>query len=165
MPSTTRRQALIAIAGASAASTALAAGDYQPKAFDPKEFELLAALAETVIPQTGTPGAIAAGVPQMLDEDAQDNRRLKTQLDQALDLFRKDKFLAQDEAGRIALMRRYMDGGGKRAAAFETIKSATIDRYYATQAGLVEELGYSGGTYLPSFPGCQDDAEHGKETA
>lgn len=164
MPSPTRRQALVAIAGASAARTALAAGDYQPKAFTPEQFELLTALAETILPETDTPGAAKAGVPQMLDQDAQDSRRLKTQLDSALKLFRKDKFLDRDAAGRIALMTRYMDDQGKRGAAFATIKDLTVDRYYKTEAGLAEELGYQGDTYLSSFPGCQHP-EHGKETA
>jgi hypothetical protein len=102
MSQTTRRQALVTIA---AAGTALAA-DYRPKGFTPDEFELLSALVETIIPETDTPGAAKAGVPRMLDEDAQGSRRLKAQLDEALTLFRKDKFLAQDEAGRIALMTR-----------------------------------------------------------
>ena len=165
MPQTTRRQALVAIAGAGAAKTALAAaGDYQPKAFTPQEFELLTALTETIIPETDTPGAAKAGVPQMLDEDAQGSRSLKMRLDGALKLFRRDRFLDQDDAGRVALMTGYMNGKGKRAAAFETIKGLTIDRYYATEAGLVEELGYQGATYLPSFPGCQHP-EHGKESA
>ncbi|MEZ5363635.1 MAG: gluconate 2-dehydrogenase subunit 3 family protein [Bryobacterales bacterium] len=157
MPQTTRRQALATIA---AAGAALAAPNYEPKAFKPKDFELLTALSETIIPETDTPGAAKAGVPQMLDEDAQRSRSLKAQLDNALKLFRKDKFVEQDEAGRIALMTRYMNDEGKRGEAFRTIKELTIDRYYATEAGLVEELGYSGGTYLASFPGCQHP-EHG----
>ncbi len=160
MSQTTRRQALVTIAGA---GTALAASSYQPQAFKPDEFELLSALSETIIPETGTPGAAKAGVPRMLDEDAQGNRQLKTQLDEALKLFRKDKFLELDAAGRIALMTRYMDDKGKRGEAFRTIKDATIDRYYATEAGLVEELGYKGNTYMPSFPGCTHP-EHGKES-
>ena len=157
MSQTTRRQALATIA---AAGAALAASSYEPKAFKPKDFELLTALAETIIPQTDTPGAAQAGVPRMLDEDARQSRSLKAKLDGALKLFRKDKFLDQDEAGRVALMTRYMNDDGKRGAAFRTIKDATIDRYYSTEAGLVEELGYSGGTYLASFPGCQHP-EHG----
>jgi hypothetical protein len=160
MSQTTRRQALVTIA---AAGAALAADD-QPKAFTPEEFELLSALAESIIPETDTPGAANAGVPRMLDEDAADSRRLKAQLGEALKLFRKDKFLAQDEAGRIALMTRYMQDKGKRGEAFRTIKDATVDRYYSTEAGLVEELGYQGNTFMASFPGCTH-GEHGKESA
>ena len=162
MPSTTRREALITIAGASAASTALAAGDYAPKVFTPNDFELLTALAETIIPETDTPGAAKAGVPQMLDEDAQDSNRLKAQLEEALKRFRKDKFLELDEAGRIALMTRYMNDKGKRGAAFKTIKDVTLDRYYTSEAGLVEELGYQGQTYLSSFPGCTHPEHDGE---
>ena len=35
----------------------------------------------------------------------------------------------------------------------------TIDGYYTTETGLVQELGYKGNTYLSAFPGCQDE-EH-----
>jgi hypothetical protein len=57
-----------------------------------------------------------------------------------------------------------MNDRGKRGEAFQTIKDATIDRYYSTEAGLVEEFGYKGGTFLASFPGCTHP-EHGKESA
>ncbi len=163
MPSATRRQALIAIAGAGAATPALA-DDYQPKALNARDFELLAALTETIIPQTDSPGAAAAGVPRMLDEDARGSRSLRLRLDGALRRFRKDGFLELDPGGRTALMTRYMNDKGKRGAAFRTIKDLTIDRYYATEAGMVDELGYKGQTYLASFPGCQH-AEHGGEDA
>ena len=40
-----------------------------------------------------------------------------------------------------------------------TRKDLTIDHYYATEVGLVKELGYQGNTYLAEFPGCEHQGE------
>jgi hypothetical protein len=37
---------------------------------------------------------------------------------------------------------------------FEWMKSLTIDGYYSSKEGLVQELGWNGNTYLPEFKGC-----------
>ena len=37
---------------------------------------------------------------------------------------------------------------------FRLIKNLTADGYYTSRAGLLEELGYSGNTYLARFPVC-----------
>ena len=37
---------------------------------------------------------------------------------------------------------------------FRLIKNLTADGYYTSRVGLLEELGYSGNTYLPGFPQC-----------
>ena len=39
-------------------------------------------------------------------------------------------------------------------AFFRLMKNLTADGYYTSRAGLLEELGYSGNTFLPAFPGC-----------
>ena len=37
---------------------------------------------------------------------------------------------------------------------FRLIKNLTADGYYTSRVGLIEELGYSGNTFRPSFPQC-----------
>jgi hypothetical protein len=37
---------------------------------------------------------------------------------------------------------------------FKTIKNMTIDGYYTSKIGLIEELEYKGNDYLTEFPGC-----------
>ena len=37
---------------------------------------------------------------------------------------------------------------------FRLIKNLTADGYYPSRVGLIEELGYSGNTFLASFPAC-----------
>jgi hypothetical protein len=38
--------------------------------------------------------------------------------------------------------------------AFTLLKDLTIDAYYRTKAGLMQELGWNANTYLPEFKGC-----------
>ena len=38
---------------------------------------------------------------------------------------------------------------------FRLVKNLTADGYYTSRVGLVEELGYSGNTFLASFPSCE----------
>src|SRR5260370_31322319 len=49
-----------------AAQTAVE-GRYTPKSFSAAEFEVIGQIAERIIPATGTPGAIGAGVPRYID--------------------------------------------------------------------------------------------------
>jgi hypothetical protein len=37
---------------------------------------------------------------------------------------------------------------------FQTMKDLTIDGYYSSEQGLVQELGFKGNTFRASFPGC-----------
>src|SRR5882672_7204813 len=41
---------------------------YRPKSFKPAEFETVSQMAERIIPETDTPGAIGAGAPQYIDQ-------------------------------------------------------------------------------------------------
>jgi gluconate 2-dehydrogenase gamma chain len=44
-----------------------ASGPYKPLFFTPAEFAVLSRLADVIIPETGTPGAVRAGVPEYVD--------------------------------------------------------------------------------------------------
>jgi Gluconate 2-dehydrogenase subunit 3 len=41
-----------------------------------------------------------------------------------------------------------------RGRFFRLIKDLTIDGYYSSRSGLVEELGWHGNTFLSEFKGC-----------
>jgi hypothetical protein len=47
----------------------------------------------------------------------------------------------------------------ERAPFFHAMKDLTVDAYYTSYSGLVEELGYRGNQMLASFPGCTHDHE------
>lgn len=47
--------------------TPAAAGPYKPLFFTPAEYSVLSRLTDVIIPETGTPGAVRAGVPEYID--------------------------------------------------------------------------------------------------
>lgn len=134
MSSPTRRDALIAIAGVAAASAA----PYTPRTLTHSEMQTVAALCDAIIPRTDTPGAIDAGVPEFID------RRLTASADLAT-AFRRG--LSSLKPG--ASIEEIAD-----TPFFKLLKDLTIDGYYSSREGLVEELGWHGNTFLTEFKGC-----------
>lgn len=162
MSDSTRREALATIAVAGAAAPVALEGahhEYAPETLSAEQYELLSVLVDVIIPETDTPGASQAGVAQMVDEDAADDAVLKGEVEKMLARFSRDGFLGLSETGRNLLMTDYAVAQDDRGETFTFLKNLTVDRYYATEAGLAQELGYKGNTFLPSFPGCQHEHE------
>ena len=94
----------------------------------------VAQLVDLIIPRTDTPGAADARVPEFID------RKL------AGDATLKERFLAGLRA---------FDGVLKESDPFSRLlKGLTVDGYYTSKEGLVEELGWHGNTFLTEFEGC-----------
>jgi glucoside 3-dehydrogenase (cytochrome c) hitch-hiker subunit len=160
-------------AHALAAHSAIQAQDWTPRVLTAKQNDLVVALTELIIPQTDTPGAKAARVNRFIDhvlEGASASNR--TRFVQGLDwidarshnLHRKD-FVEASAADQTALLLQLADEKNKTAADrtgtefFRVIRSMTIDGYYTSEIGLVQELGDSPHMFLAEFPGC-DHPEH-----
>jgi hypothetical protein len=60
-----------------------------------------------------------------------------------------------DEPGRVKLLTEWSKASGAKGTFFKTLKDMTIDGYYSSEIGLIQELGYKGNTFLAEFPGCQ----------
>ena len=157
MPRTTRRQALVTIAAGLSAGSLARSQDYAPTTLTTGEHEVLGALVETILPRTDTPGARDVGVHSMIDEDLGGGASWQGMLQKGLEELRESGFADLDEAGRTRVLTRYSEGEGPEREFFELVKGLTVDAYYSTEVGLVEELGYQGNTYLQEFPGCTDD--------
>lgn len=161
-----RRDVLIGIA----ASTALAAQEHQhaeeantkkvaytAKVFSPTELATVAALCETIIPKTKTPGARETGCHLIVDEV------LSTRKAQQL-VWRKG-LVEVDSMAKKAHGKKYaglnaeqqamvMTALSEKSKFFQVIKDATIDAYYSTKEGLMGELGWNANTFLAEFKGC-----------
>lgn len=138
-------------------------GPYTPVFFSGPELAVIARIADLIIPPTDTPGAIAAGVPQYIDEIVKTSTDLQKRCEGGIAWLQEKAggdFLKLDEARQIALLTPLClvaDNGKPESPGeklFHTIKSLTVDGYYTSYPGLVQELGYHGNTALASFPGC-----------
>ncbi len=159
MPLTTRRQALVTIAAGLSASSLAAQNQYVPKTFSPEDYGLLGSLVDMILPASETPGARDVGVHAMLDEDLATQGDIVTVLRDGMKKLRDSGFEGMPPDQRIALLTRYSEAEGAERTFFDTLKGLTIDAYYSTEIGLVDELGYQGNTYLTEFPGCTHEHE------
>lgn len=127
------------------------------KAFDAAEFALVARVADLIIPATGTPGALGAGVPFYIDMICDANASLKGVMRTGLQWLAGVKFLSLTEEQQIAVLETTSKnaetgGDGEPERFWRAIKSMTADGYYTSKAGLRDELGYKGNTVLDRFP-------------
>lgn len=149
----TRRTALLALAGATAASPLLAqtteASPLEPIFFDKSDYAIVGRVSDLIIPRTETPGALDAHVPYRIDRQVNSTPELQQIFQAGLAALRKANFLTLSEAQQIETLQQMAD-----TPFFRTIKNLTIDWYYRSEEGLVKELGYHGNTYRAEFTGC-----------
>ncbi len=162
MLKTTRREALVTIAAGISAPALHSQGTYEPTTFSMEEYESLGTLVDMILPASDTPGAREVGVHAMLDEDLAKSDEALGILRDGLGRLREQGFADMTAAQRVEALTRYSESTGADRDFFETLKGLTIDAYYSTEVGLVQELGYQGNTYLAEFPGCTHEHELGE---
>jgi hypothetical protein len=125
---------------------------YKPRFFTAQEFETVAVLVELIIPRTDTPGARDAGVHEIIDGSIRPAQA--TAWRDGLKTLAGMNFLKMSQAEQIGVLQK----GGDF---FRLVKGATVDAYYSTREGLVQELGWNFNTYLPEFKGCTHPEHQG----
>ena len=142
--------------------TAPAVAPFEPQFFTAAEGLAVARLCDLIIPQTETPGAVAAGVPHYIDQIVMRNPEHQKLFREGIQWMNSHgkPFVEMTETEQIAILQPLSDSadGGKMdadgVAFFHAIKNMTADGYYTSYAGLVQELGYKGNQALASFEGC-----------
>lgn len=146
-------------------------GGWRPRFLEGSEIQAVTELAERILPATDTPGAREANVHQYIDfilsnADADRRRRFREGLKwleaksrssygaglAELDGRRQDQLLADlasPSPGEASIGRSF----------FEDLKKLTVEGYYRSEVGMMEELGFEGNTHLAEFEGC-DHEEH-----
>ncbi len=139
------------------------------------DFALLCRLTALIIPKTDTAGALEAGVPDFIDSSlpTMSSAQLATMsgsahvfLDKPSLLFADglrwmeeqavaahgNGFLELQEAQQSALLEAVYaemestESPGRSAQFLRALKNLTVEAYYTSQEGLIDELGYKGNT-------------------
>jgi gluconate 2-dehydrogenase gamma chain len=135
--------------------------------FRDQDFAMISRISELIIPETDTPGAIGAGVPDYIDllvSRATDHQFLVADglrwLNEESERVANQPFLDLSEVEQYSILQPLCDWNQageplpRNVEFFRLIKSLTADGYYTSRVGLVDELGYKGNTVRASYPDC-----------
>jgi hypothetical protein len=140
-----------------------------PKYFSAADFRTVTVLVDLILPPTGTPGASAAHVDFYVDSAVAGKKSLQELFREGLTWLEAESkrrqaasFTALTEAQQTAILKLASeDLASSPGRFFETLKNLTIDGYYTSKEGLVQELGWHGNTFLSEFKGCTHPEHQG----
>ncbi|MEO1554214.1 MAG: gluconate 2-dehydrogenase subunit 3 family protein [Pseudomonadota bacterium] len=130
------------------------AGAAAPGYFNASEMALISAIAQTIIPQTDTAGAVQAGVPVTLQNLATDWGNSEFQqywrdglaaLGGALTTDSGDAFTSLSPSEREAALAAYdaqVYAGDMEDGFYRDFKATVVQAYYMSEPGATEELAY-----------------------
>jgi hypothetical protein len=144
---------------------------YQPKFFNEHEWAMLGILVDLILPKDARSGsATDAGVPEFIDFMMVDQPTRQVAMRGGLawiDLEchrRYDKmFSTASDAERRAVLddiawpQRVKPGMSHGATFFASLRDLTASGFWTTKMG-IDDLGYMGNTFLPSWDGCSAEA-------
>jgi len=130
-------------------------GKYVPKFFQPAEYALIDQVAEMILPADDhSPGARGARVADYIDLIVA-NSSTQTQ---ALWRARISGFQSVPKPTDPETFEKLAAKGDAPSTPaeqfFADMRHMTLQGYYTSEIGLIQELGYQGGQVRGSFPGC-----------
>jgi gluconate 2-dehydrogenase gamma chain len=146
--------ALAILQGCSAKQAGPAAAAWTPKFFKGGQADIIAAIADTLIPKTDTSGALDAGVPAFIDlvmadvypADAQ--RRFSAGIDEfaAAAASSGKSFVDQDAAQRAGVVQKSIDdalsGAHDQKPFILVARELTLLGFYTSKVGILENMDY-----------------------
>jgi hypothetical protein len=143
--------------------------DTQPQFFNKTDFATISRIVDLIIPETDTPGALAAGVPTYVDlviarnTDQQlvvadglrwlDAEGMRVGSKRFLELTQKQQLSILEPLCELADTTTGL-ARGRNVQFFALIKSLTADGFYTSRQGLRQELGYKGNSAMAEYPNC-----------
>lgn len=136
--------------------------------FNEHDFNTLARIADLIIPETDTPGAIGAGVPAYIDRAISRNADFQLVVSdglrwldaEAANVTSGKQFLDLTEEQQLAILQPLCDAYDRQSGRyvrtvqfFSLMKNLTADGYYTSKDGLIHELGYRN-EMTSEYPGC-----------
>jgi hypothetical protein len=132
------------------------------------DFKTISRIADLIIPETDTPGAIGAGVPDYIDmviSRDPDHQTIVADglrwLDAEARRVNGKPFIELNEQQQLRILEPLCEAADANPANpartvgfFALVKSLTADGYYTSKVGLIDELGYSGNTARQNYPAC-----------
>ena len=139
-----------------------------PHFFNERDFKTISRIAELIIPETDTPGAVGAGVPEYIDALVARNTDHQLVvadglrwLDAEAQRAAQKNFVELTEAQQLQILAPLcaaydanIDNRARNVQFFGLIKNLTADGYYTSRIGLMNELRYQGNKILSSYPEC-----------
>jgi hypothetical protein len=135
--------------------------------FRQEDLAIVSRIADFIIPETDTPGAIGAGVPAYIDMVVGRNADQQLLVADGLRWLDAEAmriagktFMQLSEAQQLSLLEplcEAVDTNSSKARSvqfFGLMKRLTADGYYTSRIGLIDELGYKGNAVRAEFPGC-----------
>lgn len=162
---------------ASSRLAALTGSDWKPVFLSDEQARAVALIAEAIIPRTDTPGALDARAHEFIDLILSiDNERNRAKfvegvqwMDARSSALFGVPFADATEEQRLQILTGISDSNKKVDAElrdgwrfFKDVKRRTLDAYYSSREGLVEELGRPEGHMHRPYLGCRHgDGPHG----
>lgn len=148
-------------------------GAWTPYFLRPQQNETVSVISELIIPQTDTPGARVARVNEYIDFSlSQETSQVQEAfieglkwIDQRSHQLHGVSFVQLAAEEQRVILETISSERGLSAkdriggAFFQDIKDRTVEGYYTSEIGLVQELGYQGKNFVLEFPGCRHE-EH-----
>lgn len=140
--------------------------NFQPLFFSAEEYRDVSALADTIIPVTDTPGALDARADEHTDLmiwlEEENHDATTTQMNRFRELCSKrygKPFASLTNEQRIEFLKALTGDSVSQedkpaVGFFNRVRSLTVQAFYASPQGLLQDLGYKGNTYVAEFIGC-----------